>query len=262
MLREELYRAIHNRSFLLALVLGIVALWYGFISSNPWPPPKYLLLGEHPLENNAYDTWLFAFSGPWGLIAPLIAVLPFADSLVVDRTQGYLRHVLVRNSHRRYLLAKFLANLLAGGLAIALPMLLLFVFTSLQYPRGLPPLDHARTFVSGPLAHIYRIAPDLYVLFRVGLGFLFGAIYATLGLAISFLVKNRYLVLATPFLLYTIANFALAVLGLARWTPPVTVIPSGVTTTSSLTVFGELGGIFLASIVCLLLLARKNRLYA
>lgn len=262
MLRAELYRAFPNRAFWLALALGVLTLGHGFIIFNGWPPGH--IPGAHPLLNNAYDTWLFAFAGSWGLLAPFIAVLPFADSYVQDRTEGWLRYVLLRSPYRHYFFAKFLTNLLAGGIAVALPMLLLFVFTNIFYPRGLAPVDQSRipsNPLPGTLGDMYRVSPDLYILFRIGLGFLFGAIYATVGLVIATLVNNRYVVLATPFLLYNIANFVLAVLGLAEWTPPATLIPDHVFTTTWLTVFGELGGIFAMSIVCLLLLARRSRIF-
>ena len=261
MLRAELYRAFWNRSFLLALVLGILLLGYGLFEYSEGTD----IPGANPFLCSAYDAVIWAQAGPVVLLVPLLAVLPFADSYALDRTQGYLRHVLVHSSYRRYFFAKFVANLLAGGLAVALPLLLLFACTNLIYLWGLLPIDQARiggAYLHGPLGSLYRIAPDLYILFRVGVGFIFGATYATLGLAISSFVNNRYIVLATPFLLYHIANFVLAVLGLERWSPPVTFIPDAVKTTSWPTVFGELGGIFVVSVLCLLVLARKDRVYA
>lgn len=256
MFLEELYRAFWNRAFLLTLILGVLSLILGLVAYAP----KYIP-GADPFLNNAYDAWLWAHEGPHVLLAPLLAVLPFADSYALDRTQGYLRHVLIRVSRTRYFLAKFLANLLAGGLAIVLPYLAVFIYTSFAYPRGLAPVAQSRIPfdpLPGPLGYLYRQAPDFYILFLIGLGFVFGAAYATLGLAISSLINNRYLVLATPFLLYHIANFVLAVLGLEAWTPPVTLIAHAVKTASWLTVFGELGGIFIISAVWFLALAKRD----
>lgn len=179
-----------------------------------------------------HSSW--AEEGPLTLLVPLIAVLPFAASYVLDRTGGYLRHVLVRSSYRRYFLAKFVANLLAGGLAVALPLLLFYGFTNLTLPRGFPPVHESRIpfeRLSGPLGYLYRPAPDLYIFFLIGVGFIFGATY-------------------------------LAVLWLEEWRPPVTFIPHDVNSTSWLTVFGQLGGVFAVSVICLWVLARKDRVYA
>jgi len=262
MFRADLYRALLNRTLLLALALGVCSLAYWLTDYDSGLD----IPGDHPFNTNAYDAVLWAERGPFALIVPLLAVIPFADSYVLDRTQGYLRHILVRCSYKRYLASKFLVNLLAGGFAVALPILFLFIFTNIIYPRGLLPIEQSRAVVGGipdgPLGFLYRTAPDLYILFLIALGFIFGATYATLGLAISFVAPNRYVVLATPFLLYHVANFVLAVLGLEVWSPPVTLIPDGVKSTSWLTVFGELGGIFVFSSVIILLLARRDRVNA
>ena len=260
MLRAELYRAFLNWSFLLALVLGVLLLAYGLSDYSAGPKD---IPGTHPFLYNAYDAVIWA-EDLLALLAPLIAVLPFADSYALDRTSGYLRHVLVRSWHRRYLSAKFAANVLAGGLAVALPLLFLFAYANLAYPRGFPPVAESRfpfDYLPGPLGNLYRTTPGLYVLFLIGLGFIFGATYATFGLAISCFVNNRYSVLATPFLLYHVASFVLPVLRLGGWTASATFAPWMVKGTSWLTVFGELGGIFMVSVVCLLVLGRKDRVY-
>lgn len=261
MLRSELYRAIWNRSLLLAILLGFAALVYGLLEYNQGP---HNLPGAHPFLYNAYDAVIWAQKGPISLLVPLVATLPFADSFALDRVQNYLSYVLVRSSLRRYFISKFLTNLLVGGLAVALPLLILFIITSITYPRGLLPIAESRAVVGGypdgPMSHLYRLAPDWYILFLVAIGFIFGAVYATLSLAISLITTNRYIILATPFLLYHLANFVLAILRLEVWSPPATFIPDAVQGNSSLTMFGELGGIFLLSVLSLLLLGNKKRI--
>lgn len=260
MLRVELRRAVLNRAFLLAILLGVAALGYR-LTDYCFAP----LAMTPPFSCNAYDAVIWSESGPVALIVPLLAVLPFADSYALDRGLGYVRHVLVRSAYRSYLLAKLTANALTGGLAVAVPILVLFGYANLAYPRGLMAPDASRIVVGGypfgPFGALYRSAPDLYVLFLVCLGFLVGVVYATLGLAISCCVENRYVVLATPFLLYNLANFVFAVLGLANLTPPATFVPEIATTTTGLSVFGELTGIFAVSVACLLALGRKERIF-
>lgn len=259
MLRAELYRAFWNRAFVLAMVVGTLMLAYwltSYCSIGPLP-------GDHPFVCNAYDAEIWALEGPIGLVAPLLATLTFVDSLVIDRISGYLRHVLLRSSYRRYFLTKFSANLLVGGAALAIPLLLVFAYTNLIYPRGILPIEQSRIipggYPHGPFSTIYRTAPDLYILLRIGLSFIFGAVYATVGLMFASFINNRYVVQALPFLLYNVANFVIAVLGFSAWRPPITLTPELNTLSSSFTVFGELGAIFVASLACLGVLARKER---
>lgn len=263
MIRVELSRALCNRYFVLACAVNLLALSYGFYYYNP--PQFDDIRGMHLLTNNAYDTWLFAHASSPSLLAPLVAVLPYADSYALDGLSGYSRFVLLRSSHMSYLFAKFLANSLAAGIAVALPLVILFGYTNLKYPRNLPPVSQSRIpfeQLSGPFGDIYRSAPDFYILFLIALALLFGITYGTLGLFLSSLFHNRYVALAGPFVLYFIANFILAVLGLEEWTPPSTLVPHSVNSTSSVTVFGELGGILVLSLLGLAITKSRFRDHA
>lgn len=259
MFRAELYRAFWNRNLLLAIGLGLALLAYWLTPYCPLGP----LPGDAPFVCNAYDGFIWALEGPIGLVVPLLAVLPFADSLCLDRQSGYLRNIFSRCSYHRYLGVKCLVNLAAGGIALTVPLLALFIATNLLFPRGIMPADQSRIipggYPSGPFSTWYRSMPDLYILSRIGLGFVFGATYATVGLALALFINNRYIVLATPFVAYMLANFVLTALGLMEWSPPFTLTPEIVLTTSALTVFGELGAIFIASVVCILIFGTRAR---
>lgn len=263
MLRSEIYRAIVSPMFLLALAIGLLAI--GFELYGYCAVPDYVKARVHPFMCNTYIAFTVAERSPLLLVVPLIAVLPAADSYALDRGQGFLRFVLMRTSFQRYLAAKFLANLMAGGLALALPLLLAFAYTNVRYPRGLLPIDEEILLPGGmpdgPLGYLYRSTPDLYILFLIGLAFLVGATYATFGLSIASITASRYVALATPFLLYHVANFALANLGWEEWTPPVSVYPDMVNSSTWLSVFGQLGLLFGGSILIMLVFARRRRVY-
>ena len=253
MLRAELYRALRSRTFLLALMIGVVALAFGlyqyasFLITNP----EYASINP-PFFYNAYDATIWAQRSIIGLIVPMLAVLPFTDSLVLDRTSGYLRSVLTRTSYKRYLGAKFTACVLSGGLAVAVPLLLLFAYASSVFPRGLNLVEGQQRILSdphtlGPFGALYRTAPDLYILALVALAFVFGAIYATFGLSISVFANNRYVVLATPWLVYFVVNFVVAILGLERWSPSATYAPHWLNNVGWIHLAVGLGGLFLVS---------------
>lgn len=263
MLRVELRRAFMNRYFILAVFLGILLLAFGLSDYVSGPNPKDMP-GASPYLNNAFDAFIWAENRLFLLLAPLLVVLPFSDSFVVDRSEGYINFILSRSSYRKYLASKYISNFLVGGLSLIIPLLLLYGYTNAVFPRGFPPLLEARIPfdpIPGPAGHLYRTNPDMYILFLIGLAFIFGAVYATLALAISTFVHNRYITLASPFLLYMVANLCLALLRLERWSPPSTLVPNSIRSTSWGTVFGELGGIFLVSTLSFLITARKVRIY-
>ncbi|MBI4760795.1 MAG: hypothetical protein ACOYYF_14505 [Chloroflexota bacterium] len=234
MLREEMLRAIRNKSFLLSIALALFSLTHGFadyIGPAPLRAPDYIRLLP-PFYYNAYDAVIWAeWFSLFGFIAPLIAVLPFSDSLGQDRTSGFLRFILSRSSYRLYFVSKSVAAALAGGLAVSLPILLLFALSNVVFKRGIN-LDVYESKLTtspdalGPFGALYHSAPDLYILSLAALGFVFGAVYALLGLSISAISDNRYISLATPFLAYMLVNFAMEILGgLSKWIPLSALLP-------------------------------------
>lgn len=237
MLREEISRALRNRSFLMSIALGLLSLGYGFahyIGPLQLHAPEYIHRLP-PFYYNAYDAFIWAqHFGFLRLIAPLIAVLPFSDSLGLDRVSGFLRLVLVRTSYWRYLIAKVVACMLAGGLALGLSLLLCFVCANLVFPRGLNFAEYEVRIISileptgrlGPFGVLYWTAPDLYIFSLIVQGFVFGAIYALFGLAISAVSDNRYIALATPFIVYILACFVTEILQIPQWSPMSAFIPN------------------------------------
>jgi hypothetical protein len=234
MLREEMLRAIRNKSFLLSIVLAFFSLAHGFadyMGPTHLRTPDYIRLLP-PFYYNAYDAVIWAeWFSLFGFIAPLIAVLPFSDSLGQDRTSGFLRFILSRSSHRLYFVSKSIAAVFAGGLAVSVPVLLLFVLSNVVFERGIN-LDVYETKLItspdalGPFGALYQSAPDLYILSLAALGFVFGAVYALLGLSVSAISDNRYITLATPFLAYTLVNFGMEILGgLSKWIPMSALLP-------------------------------------
>lgn len=247
MLKVELLRALKGRVFWLACGVGLISCYMGvrIIFDGPMYFPK------SPFEVNPYTTWLFTEAGPTsilGLLAPLLATLPFADSYTVDKNTGYLKFIMVRAKAGRYFRAKFIANALAGGLALLLPLVFSFIVLWLWLPHGLPPKPGAN-WVFGLMSQVFPTAPALYIGFLIFLAFLFGSTYATFGLALSIVANNnRYMVLATPFLFYNVGNFIIAILGPAQWTPPTTLAPHLAAASNWYTVFLPMAGIFLLSV--------------
>ncbi len=271
MLKEEFRRAFFSWSFLLAIAITFAAAIVGLLEYGP-PVSPFSNPAEYPFVNNAFDAFIYgAYYWVLPALAPLIAVLPFGDSLITDRSSGYISFILSRTSFRKYITSKFFANLLAGGISLSIPLLIMYGVINIFYLRGFGPVPTPGeawvggripyAALPGPMGNFYRVKPDLYVSFLIGLSFIFGAVYASLGLALSLFLHNRYVALATPFILYQIGSFAMNILGKAEWSTVMTLMPFSYKTTSWLTVFGELGAIFLISAICIFKFAKKKRVY-
>lgn len=226
MFRMEFIRAFRSYNFLFALSIALIAFVFGLYGYSEYMIfiPKYVHIVPK-FFYNAYDAAFWAAQDSIApLIVPFVAALPFADSLAIDRVNGYQRFVLIRTSYKQYLSAKITACTLSGGLALALPLLILFSCTNLLFPRGLNLVSTSQKLISesfmlGPFAWLYTINPDLYVLTTIGCWFIGGAAYALLGLATATFTNHRYVILAAPLLIYFLANVILALLDIAIWSP-------------------------------------------
>jgi hypothetical protein len=276
MLKEEFRRAFFSWAFVLALVITSVCFAIGLKEYGPpvspfiRPEERYL----YPFVQNAFDAFLWAmgFGGPFVLLAPLIAVLPFAASFITDRMSGYVTFILSRTSFRRYRASKYVANLLAGGASTSLPLLVGYSIINIFYKRGLPPVPapggpwvNVRipwAEAHGTFGFLYRTKPDLYIFFLIGLAFLWGAAWAAAGLATSSFLHNKYYALATPFLIYFVVHFVTSNLGMGGWSPVNNFVPFLYVRTSPATTFTELGALFLLSTIGVFAFAKKKHIYA
>ena len=141
---------------------------------------------------------------------PLIAAFPFADSLVIDRKQGYLNQVLARVSFRKYLNAKAIINAMIGGLAAVLPLVLMYIISS---SLTTTPLNHQSVDAmalrphEGFLREMYFNHPDGFLWMILGMVFIVGATFASLGLGASLLVNNRFIALGVSLILFNALQF-------------------------------------------------------
>jgi len=263
MWKTEFQRAFLGIPFWLAVVIGTLLCMIGLSSYFEGPN---VIPGAHPFYRNAYEAWLFAYAeGPTALfviLAPLLAVLPHADAYVMDRTTGYLRFVLLRVPRWRYFLMRLAVVALSGGIATALPLIITFGITNLMLPRGLPPRSPGELEPVSFLNVVYWSNPDVFVFIATGLAFLFGAVYATFGFAVSAYVDKRYLALVTPFVFYHVTNFVLAALGLEEWTPLGMWVPFGITTSTAFSVFAQLMLMLTATLLAFALRETRRSVHA
>ena len=197
-LREEFYRAFRNRRFWMVFILAWACFGLGYLRRPVFPSS----LGDEITLSTVW-TEILPYGG-FQYLAAFMAALPFADSLLADRNQGYIRQVVLRCRYWRYILAKILANASAGAVGLALPLLTLFAAIQLvSLFDGRQAVEQLASFRSaldldGPLF-------DAFVI--VFLAAAFGAVYATLSLSISTVIHHPAIILAAPFTTLVVISF-------------------------------------------------------
>jgi hypothetical protein len=203
-IREELTRTFCNVRFLIVIVVSVALFVIGVYRA----PLSLTGFSVHPANRL---TMYLEFS-EFGFLAVLLATLPFADSFLDDLNQGFLRQILQRVPYRKYQFAKVLAVGLAGGVSLVIVVSLVFVLGLLgdsdwQARYFESSYAFATGQVPGALPGLYDRAPMLYFCYLLASAFGFGVSFALLGLALSPLIHNRYVVLGAPLVLVQVIDF-------------------------------------------------------
>jgi hypothetical protein len=223
-IRFELTRAFRNRLFLLALGLGcLIALSHIIFDVMPSAAAEQAnrqlseAKGAYPLS--LFNTWM----GGKGYIIqptiyffllPLLVCIPFADTLSTDRQSGYIRHLATRANPRRYYLAKTLSVFLSAAAVGVLPLLLDFYLTALFFPPLIPEATSGQFPIgeTSMFSGLFYSHPFAYVAVYLLIIALFSGLFALFSLVFTFFIKNRALVMLSPFILCAFIDFILGVL--------------------------------------------------
>jgi len=260
-LKVELWRAFHNQRFLIVLALTLACLGVGWYRAEAIVTQQQI----HPVN---LLMMILSYT-PFATLAALLATLPFADSFLDDKNNGFLRFIALRTSYRRYLTAKGLAVGLAGGASIAASLILMLGILILSGKADFSAHNYLSTSTFapfepwGPLGWLYSLNPYYYLGFLLISAFLFGGIYALMGLAISTLVNNRYIALAAPLLFFHIFAYleTRSLRLLPAWNPAYALYPFEAIDGFTLANWGGQYALLLfGSTLCIMLLARRARI--
>jgi len=204
--KEELSRAMLNKRYFLVFLLAGISFVYGFFQVRAIPE---MTLG-------AITIWQEILKrGYYGFFACLMAVLPFADSLSVEKSQRFINYFLTRVKYPKFIRAKFAAVAVSGAVAVALPAILLLIVCVLLYPADpvqVPTLafNTAEMFpghVISPGTVWENVSSPAYLALCIAFLILFGVLYAVLAMGISFQTKNSLIVFGFPFLCYSFGYY-------------------------------------------------------
>jgi len=188
--------------------------------------------GDHALIGPA-DVFAFIMrQSPVGLVFPLIVSLPFAVVLTAQISQRWLAYTRPRAALGKSIRARFAAAAITGGVIGFLIVLLVFVWAFVIEPRtGLVTFQPDLYGLVTP-EQIHSAERGLFTFAQLltfgdwtfGLGYsLFvgvaGALYSMVTTACLFIMTNRFLAMAVPWIVSVAVYFVMAVLDLALVSP-------------------------------------------
>lgn len=207
----ELKRAFSRLSFKIAISIGIVFCILSIV--------KIPMYGGDILDNyikgfvgTPFEHFIFFKANPISnlliIIMPIISTLGYSDSYIEDFKSGMIKGIYTRQNKRRYLLSKYFANFIAGGAAFALPLVLNYVTLILIYPSVQPNMVFGGTSImpSGLLSNLFYGHANLYIIMWIAVYFLYSGAFASIALCFSTFIKNKFVVIFIPFILYILVE--------------------------------------------------------
>lgn len=217
--RFEMKRAYISRYFVGALVVGLSIAIAQFVFSVL--PASHLLdnylLGNGEYPRSVYNTWIEASGVPfylslYTLLLPILACIPYGDSLFLDKKEGYRNYVLTRVSKKNYLIAKLIATFLSAGSVVCIPLIINFYLTSFAMPLLIPE-SSATTFPifsNSMWSELFYKTPLLYIGLYLIIIFMYAGLFGMLGVMLSSFVKNRFVVILLPFMVLSFLNLSIS----------------------------------------------------
>lgn len=221
-LKIELKKALRSKTFIFAICLGaaIALLQIIWFYNNIYLPNNQMLnkLSTWSIYDQEYGTWyetgvLEGWMGCEGyspynqvyyIMFPLLAALPFAWSLFSEWKSGYVNQMVTRMPMHQYIMAKYIAVFISGGIAVIVPLIINFVIIACFVPCIATDPMSMQVIMSVNCfgALLYLKYPVLYVLLYLVIDFLCGGIYACIALLVTHCFDSPFPVITFPLLLH------------------------------------------------------------
>lgn len=228
MLINELKRAFKSKKFLIIIIIGILIhflsvyseikqyIFFNFNSPDLQTPElqmKAKLIVEKGL--NIYSVW-FSMFNIYIVAMPILSSLPYSLSFLEDTEYGVIKYIDVRINHKKYMATKMLVNSIAGGVAVALPTIIMTLFISIFFKGSINDF-YGKGMYGGVFASLLTYSFYLYVLLHILVEFLFGFAYASIAMATSAFIKNKIAVMLSSFLFWIGGSFLFTILNIKRF---------------------------------------------
>lgn len=216
-LKFELYRAFHSRTFLISILIGIVICALELCS----------FYAEFGAYHNKYlvQAWIgteyvFAYNQMFYILLPVIACLPYGGSYFTDIKTGYEKNICVKSSRLMYVFSKSIATFLSAFVAVLIPLGLdLFVVAGI-FPNYSP---ERLQFMCISLTDVHLFTeilfyhPVIYCVIFTLIDCMFAGIIALISISVTKIVKSHFSAVVLPMVMLIISSVLLTGDGYGNW---------------------------------------------
>lgn len=230
MIKKQLKTAILSKKFLFIVFIGLLFIFlsgyskihqYLFFNFNaPDIQTPQLQANARLMVEKAFNKYSVWFNSLllYTPLMPIIAALPFSTSYLEDIKNGMIKYIDVRSNHTKYLISKFLANGLMGGLAVSLPIIILTIVVSIFFKGNINDF-FGKGGYGGVFSNLVIYNFYLYSVVHISIDFIFGFAYASIAIAVSSFIKNTIAVMISPFLFWMGGDLILNIFNIYSYSP-------------------------------------------
>ncbi|MEG1411495.1 MAG: hypothetical protein RSD36_16775 [Terrisporobacter sp.] len=220
LLKLDFKRATYDRKFLSVALIGILlSVAHFFMEVFPMiklyecgsaifsPFLKWIIYDDFSI----YALILF-------LIFPILASITYSDSYWLDLNTGFAKSVYTRTKKSNYLISRYITNFIIGGISVLIPLIVSLYLLFMTVPAVTPSIFSQTDIAKEMFCNLFYFHPYIYILIYLFMSFMFGGVYASIGLAVSNFCKNRFLVIGIPILSY-LSMYIFEIAGLPQLVP-------------------------------------------
>lgn len=177
---------------------------------------------EYFFKHDYLMTFLQGYNGDRSLLTilgPLIATLPFAAQHVENSKSGTMKYLVGRMGYKKYFNSNFIINFVISFITFAIGMVIFFIVSFVLFSKDL----NMDAYMGMTGVSAYKILADksalLYILVIILHCAFVGACYSSVGLALSYFIKNKFVAWIGPFIIATIGSLFAMFVGLTKLEP-------------------------------------------
>ena len=198
MFKRELKRAICSWYFVLATIILYISLFIGVIFDVLYSKGENLLV----------LIIITLIIGTSIIVIPVVCGIPYGTSFCIDYESGYFEFAITRTSIRNYVLTKIVVGFISGASVVLAAIVLFSLSCILVRPSVLQSVDYVNYSLGEYWVLLLNDKKDIIVfLFRVLMLCVFGGIWPVISLGMSIIIKNKYIIMAVPFLVSEIMSY-------------------------------------------------------
>lgn len=190
--RNDMKRALSNKGFFVAIAILLVIFVHAIRVNTNF---------EGTVSTYEIISSAMALSGftPFAAIFP---VMGYSIAFCEEYHSGYIKMITSRISWKYYGILRMITTGVSGGMIIAVPFAVVNLIGYFAGEHGMPDTG---LYMGTKMQYYLEKYGDGYILTgKVLLGFLFGVLWALVGMAFSVWFCNRYVSLIAPFILYEV----------------------------------------------------------